>query len=117
MDHKTADKDILVIEDVAEILHCSVVTLHRIPKHELPAYSGPGRKNLYLRDDIIRFLKTRRVDSVNIDRMLADIEEEIQSGPRRSSGRFRRRLLEGSRFSRNRRCVVLEIVSSAWLPS
>lgn len=88
MDHKAADSDILVIEDVAEILHCSVDTVRRIPKHQLPAYSGPGRKNLYLRDDIIKFLKTRRIDSVNVNRILADIEEELQSGRRRSPGRF-----------------------------
>ncbi len=88
MDHKAAASDILVIEDVAELLHCSVDTLRRIPKHQLPAYSGPGRKNLYLRDDIIKFLKTRRIDSVNVNRILADIEEDLQNGRRRSPGRF-----------------------------
>ena len=89
MDHKAVDGDILVIEDVAELLHCSVDTLRRVPKHQLPAYSGPGRKNLYLRDDIIKFLKTRRIDSVNVNRILADIEEELQNGSRRPAGRFK----------------------------
>ena len=81
--------DILVIEDVAEILHCSVDTLRRVPKHQLPAYSGPGRKNLYHRDDIIKILKTRLIDSVNVNRILADIEEELQNGRGWSAGRFR----------------------------
>ena len=73
----TKDADILIIEDAAEILHCSVDTLRRVPKHQLPAYSGPGRKNLYLRDDIIRYVKEHRIICPNVNRLVAEIEQSV----------------------------------------
>ncbi len=69
-----ADADILVTEDVARMLHCAVDTVRRIPRDELPVYRGPGRYNLYLREDLIRYVRTRRVCQSSIDRMLAEIE-------------------------------------------
>ena len=71
--------DILVTEDVARILHCAVDTVRRIPRDELPVYRGPGRYNLYLREDVIRYVRTRRVIGPNIDRMLAEIEGSVIS--------------------------------------
>ncbi len=67
---RSLDTDILVIEDVARLLHCSVDTLRRVPKEELPVYRGPGRKHLYLREDIIRFVRCRRITGPNIDNLL-----------------------------------------------
>ena len=73
------DADILVTEDVARMLHCAVDTVRRIPRDELPVYRGPGRYNLYLRDDLIRYVRTRRVCQSSIDRMLAEIGGSVLS--------------------------------------
>ncbi len=83
-----ADADILVTEDVARMLHCAVDTVRRIPRDELPVYRGPGRYNLYLREDLIRYVRTRRVIGPNIDRILAEIEASgITSVPGSVRGR------------------------------
>ncbi len=71
------DVDILVIEDVARLLHCSVDTLRRVPKEELPVYRGPGRKHLYLREDIIRFVRCRRITGPDINNLLREIESAV----------------------------------------
>ncbi len=57
------DADFLMIEEVACILSASVDTIRRIPKDDLPVYSGPGRRNIYLREDLMRYLKPRRIDA------------------------------------------------------
>ena len=57
------DPDVLTIEDVALLFRCSVDTARRIPKDELPVYRGPGRSRLYLREDLITYLKSRRIDA------------------------------------------------------
>ena len=51
------DPDILEIEDVARILRCSVDKVRRIPKTELVARTGPGKKLLYHRADILDYFK------------------------------------------------------------
>lgn len=50
---------ILAIKEVAEILHCSVDTVRRIPWSELP-YSRVGKKNLYLLDDVTKLVRDRQ---------------------------------------------------------
>ncbi len=69
--------DVLTIEDVSTLLHCSIDTLRRIPKEELPVYRGPGRKHLYLREDIIRFVRCRRITGPDIDNLLREIETAV----------------------------------------
>ena len=41
------------------MLPCSEDTLRRIPLDELPVYRA-GKSNLYLREDVIHFLRTHR---------------------------------------------------------
>ena len=71
------DVDVLVIEDVARLLRCSVDTLRRVPKDELPVYRGPGRKHLYLREDVIRFVRCRRITGPDIDNLLHEIASAV----------------------------------------
>ena len=59
--HRTIDRDIFDIRDVAKILRCSVDRVSRIHKEDLAVYNGPGRPNLYLRDDLYQFLRSRRI--------------------------------------------------------
>lgn len=51
------DPNILVIEDVARILRCTVDTARRIPRDQLPAYLGPGRHRLYFRQDLFAYVR------------------------------------------------------------
>ena len=56
--HIGADRDVLVVEDVARILRCTVDTARRIPRDQLPAYPGPGRRTLYLREDALAYVRS-----------------------------------------------------------
>ncbi len=51
------DPNRLVIEQVAWLLCCSIDQARRIPRDELPAYRGPGKRLLYLREDVLRYMK------------------------------------------------------------
>jgi hypothetical protein len=53
-------KTILVMEDVAEILHCAVSTVQNLSIDDLPTYEGAGRCSLYLRSDVEAFVKSRK---------------------------------------------------------
>jgi hypothetical protein len=57
------DPDRLVIEQVAWLLCCSIDQARRIPRDELPAYRGPGKRLLYLREDVLRYIKKDPVRS------------------------------------------------------
>ncbi|MBF0622819.1 MAG: helix-turn-helix domain-containing protein [Magnetococcales bacterium] len=59
--HHVVDQEILTIDEAAIILRCTVDTLRRIHKEDLPVYRGPGRCNLYLRDDLLAFIRSRRI--------------------------------------------------------
>jgi hypothetical protein len=74
-----ADKEVLYVQNVAQMLGCSVDHARRIPRNELPAYRGPGRWLLYLRDDVIRYLRTRRVMDEHIDRPSIDAEPRLSA--------------------------------------
>lgn len=71
------DRDLLVVEQVAAVMRCSVDTVRRIPRDELP-YSRPGLRNLYLREDVVKYVRRRRIErtpiAVDVDALLADIE-------------------------------------------
>ena len=52
--------DIIDIQGAAALLHCSVDTVRRIPTDELPVYRV-GKSNLYLKDEILAFVRSKRV--------------------------------------------------------
>lgn len=54
------DPDILTLPAVARLLRCSEDSLRRIPDDELPIYRV-GKANLYLREDVLRFVRSKRV--------------------------------------------------------
>ncbi len=65
--------EIMAKEEVARILRCSPDTLSRVPKSELPVYRGPGRCNLYLLEDIKRYLKSRRINAGMTDDLMKEV--------------------------------------------
>ena len=61
-----ADSEVLSIFDVERILRCSVDTVRRIPRTELPARDGPGKHLLYLRSDVLRYVAARPVAGASV---------------------------------------------------
>jgi len=51
------DEDILTVEGVAKLLQCTIDAVRRIPDIELPAHQGPGKHLLYLRDEVIAYVR------------------------------------------------------------
>lgn len=50
----------LTVEEVAFLLRASVDTVRRIPRDQLAARVGPGKSLIYLREDLMAFLKRSR---------------------------------------------------------
>ena len=50
--------DVLGIVEVAAMLRCSIDTVRRISDAALPSRVGPGKCVLYLREDVLRFVKS-----------------------------------------------------------
>ena len=71
-----ASADILTVEGVATLLQCSPDTVRRVPRDRLPVYRV-GKRNLYLREDVIRFVRSCRVTSVELDGLLPEIERGV----------------------------------------
>lgn len=76
-----ADPDVLVVEDVARVLRCTVDTARRIPRDQLPAYSGPGRHRLYLRDDLMTYVRALRQPTPNATLILAGAAAKVLGLP------------------------------------
>lgn len=55
----SADADVLTAEGVAKLLHCTIDAVMRIPDAALPAHRGPGKHLLYLRDEVIEYVRRR----------------------------------------------------------
>lgn len=51
------DADILTVEGVAKLLHCSVDKVRRIPKSALPARRSVGKHVLYLRSEVLEYVR------------------------------------------------------------
>lgn len=69
----SSDSEILAIEEAACILRCTVDTLRRVPRDQLPVYRGPGRSNLYLREDLKQFVRSRRILPAIPDELLREV--------------------------------------------
>lgn len=54
-----SNSDVLDINQVAQILRCSVDTARRIPLDELPSYEGDGRHHLYFVDELKEYIRLR----------------------------------------------------------
>lgn len=53
---RRVDLPVLTVQGVARLLHCSVDRVRRIPSSDLP-YTRVGRRNLYLLDDVLEFVR------------------------------------------------------------
>jgi hypothetical protein len=68
--HVGADPDILVVEDVARVLRCTLDTARRIPRDQLRSISGPGRRRLYLREDVLAHVRSLGRSAPNAELLL-----------------------------------------------
>jgi hypothetical protein len=50
--------DVLSVVEVAAMLLCSIDSVRRIPDASLPSRVGPGKCVLYLREDVLRFVRS-----------------------------------------------------------
>lgn len=51
------EHDILTVEGVAKMLHCTMDAVRRIPNDQLPAHKGPGQHLLYLHSEVIDYVE------------------------------------------------------------
>lgn len=65
---KRIDVEVLAIEGVANYLHCSVQTARNVPASELPRAQKPGRRNLYMREDIDEYVRRNKNQVQNRDK-------------------------------------------------
>ena len=73
---ETLDHDVLTVAGVAGVLRCAEDTVRRIPRDELPVYR-PGKRNLYLRDDLLRYIRSRRVGQSAADLARRDVVDDV----------------------------------------
>ncbi len=70
-DLRPLDPEIWSIEEASRVLRCSEDTLRRVSPRDLPVYRV-GKANLYLRDDVLRYVKSRPVSKAGAARSLHD---------------------------------------------
>ena len=80
-DTRSVDLDILSIEEVSRLIRCAVDTVRRIPRDRLPVYR-PGKRNLYLREDVIRYVRSCRVQDRAIEELVSEVEREVLDSTR-----------------------------------
>lgn len=61
---RASDPDLLSVEEVASALRCSTDTVRRIPIADLPYYRV-GKANLYFREDLLAFVRTKGASGSN----------------------------------------------------
>ena len=72
------DPDFLTIEDVSLLLRCSPDKVYRIKHDQLPV-GRPGKRNIYLREDVIRYVRVhcRVQPRPEIDELVNEIEADM----------------------------------------
>jgi len=78
--YRFADKEVFFVSNVAQMLGCSVDQARRIPRNELPAYRGPGKWLLYFREDVIRYVRARRIMDEHFDRLPIEARPSLGAG-------------------------------------
>jgi len=84
--------EVMTVEGVANFLHCSAQAVRGVPEADLPRRRGPGRRLLFLKEDVIAYLRRSQRPRANADELVRDIESEVldsspDSGRRRSPRR------------------------------
>lgn len=89
------DTEVLTVEGVAEFLHCSVAAARSIPADQLPRHSGPGRRGLFLKEDVVRYVRgNSKVRSGVVDDDMVRRSKARALGSVSDSGRRRSRKKE-----------------------
>ena len=77
---KSIEHDILMIEGVDQLLCCSVQRVRKIPHDELPRREGPGKSDLFLKEDVIAYVRAHSKRHAVADDLMREIEiEELES--------------------------------------
>lgn len=89
---KSISPDILMIEGVAEFLGCSVQRVRSISDVDLSRRKGPGKCDLFFREDVIAFVRANPKRTPASDELIRDVENvllesKLDSGSRRCKRR------------------------------
>ena len=76
---KRINADVLTIEGVANYLHCSVQTVRSISENELPRTLKPGRRLLFLKGDVVEYVRRNRTKSDLVDKNSLEVGQLINS--------------------------------------
>lgn len=85
--HTRGDEDVLTVEGVAKLLQCTIDAVRRIPDSHLRAHQGPGKHLLYLRDEVIAYVRRSSRDghffnpSEITDQAASSQPGVVQAGP------------------------------------
>ena len=71
-----SNQPILDIDDVATLYRCRTDKVRRISPDELPVYRG-GKRNLYLCDEVVGYLRTRRIGNFDVDNLVHEVERDL----------------------------------------
>lgn len=67
---------ILTVESVAALLRCSVPFVRGIPATDLPRHRV-AKRDLYLLDELVAFVRARHRSSLNADELLREVECQV----------------------------------------
>lgn len=80
-------EDVLTVEGVAKLLQCTIDAVRRIPDSHLPAHQVAGKHLLYLRDEVIGYVRRssrdgRLLNPVEIaDGVAPSVSSQVHAGP------------------------------------
>lgn len=79
-------EETLTVYGAAKLLFATTQAVRLIPENELPKYRGVGRYVLYLKADVISYIRSRRIRRGNAEHMIREItDRNLKSNP--DSGR------------------------------
>ncbi|MBF0382081.1 MAG: helix-turn-helix domain-containing protein [Magnetococcales bacterium] len=67
---KLIDYDFLTVDEVAQLFDCAVRSVKNIPHDQLPSYPGPGRRKIYLREDLKIYLRNKAPNTPITDKVI-----------------------------------------------
>jgi hypothetical protein len=81
------DAPIIFIENVAQMLGCSIDTVRRIPRYQLPARRGASKRLLYLRADVVKYVENLPTDDAGAANDIQQVAQ-LTRKPKTESSEF-----------------------------
>lgn len=75
----STDTEVMALEGVSRFLKCSVQAVRNIPANELPRTRKPGRRLLFLREDVIAYVRRHQTQGTAADKNSQCLDDQIDS--------------------------------------